>query len=180
MLPLDITTSILNSLPDRDKIQYLSIRRHYNSYKDKIIYYEAVSISKIKYLWYFDCFENIILDECIKIYNIANPWYHCKFIDVSIVNKTMVNVMIPMNMSMGDFKKIQLPKNIKKLCVLKSDNVQNFIPTTVTHLTIDFDQDIRNCIPKNVTHLTLGIHFNKDITNCIPKKVTHLTFGGWF
>src|ERR1700761_9465678 len=66
--------------------------------------------------------------------------------------------------------KIKKGYKFEKICYV-TDN--NYIQTSVTHLTFDyfFNQDIKGCIPDSVTHLIFGNCFNQDIKDCIPANV---------
>jgi len=74
-----------------------------------------------------------------------------------------------------------IPSSVKTLILDGgTNNSANIIPSTITHLTLNFWNGLKINIPSSVTHLTFGDTFNSKITGHIPLSVTHLTFGHQF
>jgi hypothetical protein len=128
------------------------------------------SINFITHLTITDCYNSVNVKDIIAKLNYLTHLKISNCFDLQINNCLFL-----------------LPtKSITHLIIHFHRNLKDFIPKSVTHLTLYFcnwgcnDQNIKDCIPNSVTHLTLGDSFNHDIKGCIPNSVTHLTFGDSF
>ena len=153
----DIVNYLCTFLTDRDKLSFLSVSSHYDSFKSKIFFNGQYPMKKINHLKYFDQFTNIIIGRLSTrigdIMTDENSYLFLEYFD------QFTSIIID---RLKTHAKTTPTKNNHTYLLLKY-----------------FDKINKYHIPSNVTHVTFGNDFNYDIilVQCIPSCVTHLTFG---
>lgn len=142
----DVISIIIGKyLTDYEKIQLTMTSRLMNKLKHKFMYYEFVTIAKIKDLSYFNNFK------CVELQNARNK---CpKHAETVYFAEKYLNYE----------KDKTIPNCVTHLTLESSyeEFDRSIVPSSVTHLTFGewFDHDIKNFIPPSVTHLTFGSFF---------------------
>uniref|UniRef100_A0A6C0C9X5 F-box domain-containing protein n=1 Tax=viral metagenome TaxID=1070528 RepID=A0A6C0C9X5_9ZZZZ len=161
-VPFEIILIIIDNLPNRDKIHYLSTNVTLDRKKHVVTYNDDVNVNDISHLSYIHKFTSI----CHSTYDLPIPQFVTRLTFCGGYSK----------LKMDDF-----PLNITHLTfggIFNQPMCKN-IPL-VTHLTLGgcFNRSITTNIPRSVTHLKFGFHFNQIIKKGdIPSSVIHLTFG---
>ena len=186
-LPIEIKAIILDFLDYKSQIKFVfASKNNQLLIKYWIIHDMIVINNKSLKISYYDCFENILINELLLIYpkklkSLKFNGFFKKSIQDCIL-QSVTKLVFGFNFDQP-IKKI-IPSSVTHLTFghCFNQSVKNCIPSLVTHLTFGhcFDQPIENSIPLSVTKLVFGWNFNQSIKDSIPSSVTYLEFGGGF
>lgn len=123
--------------------------------------------------------------ERINIKKIIDKKWFNHFTNILINGRTILPLSVShltFGVSWNDSLENFIPSTVKHI-TFKYLQMQtgNFIPSLVTHITFDqkSSHNLNNFLSKSVTHLRFGHYFDQPV-NYIPSTVTHLTFGHYF
>lgn len=143
-LPKYILINICISLTEKERTYFLSTCKYLNSFKNIFLYHTKVDLWKIKSLWYYNQFTNVIVPNKL-IDRIMNG----KKIPPFLTHLTFNNLRNDLNFVMplfGNITHLYLTKNTKI-------SLNNFkLPDTLIHLTWYIEQQL----PVAILPLTLS------------------------
>jgi len=195
---------VCDHLTDKDKLSLLSTTNRANKLKNYVFFELKIKITKIKNLFYFDRFTNLISEGEEKL-----P-YHTKSIYFLSNDDENGNYDIPdgciklrLGMNFELRHDYYIPPSVKRLTIydnyhdtkyISSKNIEHIslriydyrylhaldLSPNITSLKLfhELDDDYKNIIPHTVTQLCIDNYTGYNSFGCIPTSITHVKIYG--